>query len=131
MSHCAFVNPAVAMVILIASPASARSDNALSFFDEVDEPPRTETRTPPRTASRGAPRRRQSGRGPGSGGRGGGRGPGDTRGSRGTDPHQSIIARRAIAAGALLVVIILIAVGVNSCESSARKSALQTYASDV
>ena len=39
--------------------------------------------------------------------------------------------RRAVAAVALVVVIVLIVVGVNSCQSSARKSALQDYANNV
>ena len=39
--------------------------------------------------------------------------------------------RQAVAIGALIVVVVLIAVGVNSCQSSARKSALQDYANNV
>ncbi len=39
--------------------------------------------------------------------------------------------RQAVAVAALIVVIVLIAVGVNSCQSSARKSALQDYGNNV
>jgi hypothetical protein len=85
----------------------------LSFFDEVDEPPRTEPRTTPRT-SRAGPRGRRSS---GSGGR---RPPGGEQ--------QAIQVRRAIALGALVVIILLIALGVHSCQVSATNSALQDYA---
>jgi hypothetical protein len=88
----------------------------LSFFDEVDEPPRTEPRTTPRASSRSAPRRRRS-----SGG-GGRRPPRD---------QQSIQVRRAVAIGAVLVVIVLIALGVHGCEESATDSALQDYTNSV
>ena len=88
----------------------------MSFFDEVDEPPRTEPRTTPRTSSRSAPRRRRP---PGSGGR---RPPGD---------QQSIQVRRAIAFGILIVVVLLIALAVHGCENSATDSALQDYANNV
>jgi hypothetical protein len=89
----------------------------VSFFDEADEPPRTEIRS----STRPTGRRRNSG----GSGRGGRRRPpsGPT--------HQSIVARRAVAVAALVIVIVLIAVGVNSCQSSARKSALQDYANNV
>jgi hypothetical protein len=87
----------------------------LSFFDEVDEPPRPEPRTSPRAASRSGPRRRRPS---GTGGR---RPPGD----------QSIQIRRAVALGALVVVVVLIAIGVHSCQVSATNSALQTYANQV
>jgi hypothetical protein len=89
----------------------------LSFFDEVDEPPRTETRTTPRASSRSAPRRRRPS---GTGGR---RPPGGDQ--------QSIQVRRAIAIGAVLVVIVLIALGVHGCEQSATDSALQDYTNNV
>ena len=78
----------------------------MSFFDEVDEP-----RTPPRTPPR---RRRPSGTGR--------RPPGD---------HQSIQARRGVAAVVLLIVIILIALGVHSCQVSAANSALKDYSNNV
>jgi hypothetical protein len=89
----------------------------LSFFDEVDEPPRTETRTTPRTTSRAGPRGRRPS---GTGGR---RPPGGDQ--------QSIQIRRAIALGALVVIILLIALGVHSCQVSATNSALQDYANSV
>jgi hypothetical protein len=88
----------------------------LSFFDEVDEPPRTEPRSTSRSSSRSAPRRRRPS---GTGGR---RPPGD---------QQSIQVRRAVAIGGLLVVILLIALGVHGCEQSATDSALQDYTNQV
>jgi hypothetical protein len=98
----------------------------VSFFDEADEPPRTESRSPSRPATR---RRR-----PGSGGSGSG-GAGSSGGSRrrppSGPPQQSIRTRRGIAILALVIVIVVIAVGVSSCEGSANKSALQNYADNV
>jgi hypothetical protein len=84
----------------------------LSFFDEVDEPPRTE----PRTTSRAGPR---------------GRRPSGTGGRRPPSDQQAIQVRRAIAVGALVVIILLIALGVHSCQVSATNSALQDYANSV
>jgi hypothetical protein len=78
----------------------------VSFFDEVDEP-----RTPPRTQPR---RRRPSGTGR--------RPPGD---------QQSIQARRGVAAVVLLILAILIALGVHSCQVSAANSALKDYTNNV
>jgi hypothetical protein len=89
----------------------------LSFFDEVDEPPRTEARTTPRASSRSAPRRRRPS---GTGGR---RPPGGDQ--------QSIQVRRAVAIGAVLVVIVLIALGVHGGEQVATESALQDYTNNV
>jgi hypothetical protein len=81
----------------------------LSFFDEADEP-RTETRVPPRNPPR--PRRpSQTGRRP----------PGD----------QSVQTRRMVLAVVLLVVVILIALGVHSCQVSANESALKDYTNHV
>jgi hypothetical protein len=88
----------------------------LSFFDEVDEPPRTEPRTTPSASSRSAPRRRR---------------PSGTGGRRPPGHQQSIQVRRAIAIGAVLVVIVLIALGVHGCEQSATSSALQDYTNNV
>src|SRR5947209_6101972 len=92
----------------------------LSFFDEVDEPPRTEPRTEPRatprTTSRAGPRRRRTS------GRGGGRPPND---------QQAIQVRRVIAIVAIIVVIVLIAIGIHSCQVSSTNSALQDYANSV
>lgn len=78
----------------------------MSFFDEADEP-RTATQTPPR-------RRRPSG-----------------SGRRPPTEHQSIQVRRAVAAGVLLVVLILIVLGVHSCQVSSRNSALKDYTNNV
>jgi hypothetical protein len=82
----------------------------LSFFDEADEP-QTARRTAPRTAT---PRRRRSG-----------------SGRRPPSDRQSIQVRRAIAAVGLLIVVVLIALGVHSCQVSARNSALKDYANNV
>jgi hypothetical protein len=79
----------------------------VSFFDEPEE-----TRTAPRTA----PRRRRSS--------GGSRRPGPA-------PQQAILVRRLVLAGVVVVAIILIAVLVNSCEVSARNSALKDYNNSV
>jgi prephenate dehydratase len=78
----------------------------LSFFDEVDEPPQR----PPRTESRSP---RPSGRG---------RPPGD---------QQAIQTRRAVALVGIVVVIVLAAVGIHSCDDSAHTSALRNYTSSV
>jgi hypothetical protein len=88
----------------------------LSFFDEVDEPPRTETRRTSRTTSRAAaPRRR-------SGGGGGRRPPGQ---------QQSIQTRRAVLVVVVIIFVVLIAVGVHSCQVNADRSALKDYANSV
>ncbi len=79
----------------------------MSFFDEPEET---------RTASRTAPRRRRS--------TGGGRRPGPTT-------QQAILVRRLVLAGVVVIAIILIAVLVNSCEVSARNSALKDYNNSV
>ncbi|MGZ6712744.1 MAG: hypothetical protein ACXVE7_14425 [Solirubrobacteraceae bacterium] len=88
----------------------------MSFFDEVDEPPRTEPRTTPRTTSRAGSR---------------GRRPSGTGGRRPPGDQQAVQVRRAIALGALVVIILLIALGVHSCQVSATNSALQDYANSV
>jgi hypothetical protein len=90
----------------------------LSFFDEVDEPPRTETRRTPRTATRAAPPRRRSG-----GGGGGGRRP--------PGQQQSIQTRRLVLAVVVVIFVVLIAVGVHSCQVNADRSALKDYANSV
>lgn len=86
----------------------------MSFFDETDEPPPTEVRTTTRTAPRPGRRRR-----PGGGGR---RPPRD---------QQAIQVRRAVALGALLIIVLLIALGVHSCSVSSTQSALQNYTNNV
>jgi Domain of unknown function DUF11 len=85
----------------------------LSFFDEVDEPPRTEPRTTPRTSTRAAPPRRRS-----SGG--GGRRP--------PSQQQSVQTRRLVLAVVLVIFVVLVAVGVHSCQVSSDQSALKDYA---
>jgi hypothetical protein len=82
----------------------------LSFFDEADEP-----QTARRTASRTTPSRS---RGSGSG-------------RRPPSDRQSIQVRRGIAAVGLLIVVVLIALGVHSCQVSARNSSLKDYANNV
>jgi hypothetical protein len=79
----------------------------VSFFDEPEET---------RTAPRAAPRRRRP---PG----GGGRPPAADR--------QAILVRRIGLAVVVLIAIVLIAVLVNSCEVSARNSALKDYNNSV
>ncbi len=92
----------------------------MSFFDEVDEPPRAEPRTP-RTPSRA---RRPSGpRGP--------RGPGGPGGRRPSGDQQAIQIRRIGAIVVIIVLIVLIALGVHSCQVSATNSALQDYTNSV
>lgn len=82
----------------------------MSFFDEADEP-QTARRTTPRTAPT---RRRRSG-----------------TGRRPPSDRQSIQVRRAVAAVGLLIIVILIALGVHSCQVSARNSALKDYSNNV
>ena len=98
----------------------------MSFFDEVDEPPATEIRT----SSRSAPRRSSS-RGGGGGSRGSGSGSRPPRRRPPAGNTQSVRIRQGVAIAALIVVIVLIAVGVNSCQNSANKSAVQDYGNDV
>jgi len=93
----------------------------VSFFDEADEPPRTEIRSP-----RGPGGRRRTS---GSGGSGSGRGSRRRPPSR--PPQQAVRTRRAILLIVVVIVIVVIAIGVNSCEGSANKSALQNYADNV
>jgi hypothetical protein len=80
----------------------------VSFFDETEE-----TRTAPRQAPR---RRRPTG--------GGGRRQRPTT-------SQAILIRRVVLAVVLVVAIVLVAVLVNSCETSARNSALKDYNNNV
>jgi hypothetical protein len=89
----------------------------LSFFDEVDEPPRTEPRSSSRASTRAAPPRRRSGGG-------GGRRPPASQ-------QQSIQTRRAVLAVVVVIFVILVAVGVHSCQVSSDQSALKNYANGV
>ena len=82
----------------------------MSFFDDADEP-QPATRATPRTAPR---RRRSSG-----------------TGRRPPSDRQSIQVRRAIAVVALVIVVLLVALGVHSCQVSARTSALKDYSNNV
>src|SRR5947209_10890382 len=93
---------AVGAVILTAFRDPQGAREDLSFFDEADEP-----RTTPRRG-REPPRRRRP--------------PGD---------HQAVQIRRAIAIGAIVVLVILAALGIKSCQDSARNSALRNYNDNV
>jgi hypothetical protein len=106
-------------VILRTAQPSRRGAFRLSFFDEgeetrVEPPPTERARRPAGTG------RRTSG--------GGRRGPGS---GRPPSDEQSIRVRRAVAAVALLVVVILVAVGVHSCQVSQANSALRDYSDSV
>ncbi len=87
----------------------------MSFFDEADEP-RTEPRTVPGP-------RRPSGNG------GGRRPPGGPR--RPPGPQQAILVRRLIGVGAIAILLILIVLGVHSCDISSRNSSLKDYNNNV
>lgn len=89
----------------------------MSFFDEADEDPRTETHRPSRS-----PRR------PPSRGR---RPPGGGRRTPGGGDQQAVQVRRAVALGALLIIVLLIALGIHSCDVSSTNSALQNYTTQV
>ncbi len=84
----------------------------MSFFDEADEP-LTEQRT--------AQRRRAPSRGgrPPSGGR------------RSGSEQQAFVIRRAVALTFVVIAVILIVLGVHSCEVSQRNSSLKNYSDDV
>lgn len=91
----------------------------MSFFDDVEE-----TRAPPPGTGRARRPPRSGGRPPG-----GGRRP--PRGGRRAATQEQIRIRQAVALVALLIVIILIAVGVHSCQVSQRNSALRDYSNNV
>lgn len=74
----------------------------MSFFDETDEP------TPTRRARRPA-----------------------GTGRRPPSDQQVILVRRAVAGVAILVVVVVLALGVHSCQVSSRNSALRTYNTNV
>jgi hypothetical protein len=85
----------------------------LSFFDDADDP-LTEQGTAPR-------------RGRGSSG---GRRP-PTSGRRSASDQQAFMIRRAIGLTGIVVVVILIVLGVHSCEVSQRNSSLKDYSNSV
>ena len=76
----------------------------MSFFDEDVEPARTTSRTRTRPRPRG----------------GGGSG-------RGTPDSQTLLVRRVVFGGVLVVVLLLLAVGVHSCQVSQKKNGLRDY----
>jgi hypothetical protein len=92
----------------------------LSFFDDVDET-RVEPPSPRRRRPSGGARRPPSG--------GGRRPPGGGR--RGRSDAQAIRIRQAVALGVLVIAIVLIAVGVHSCDVSATNNALRDYSDNV
>src|SRR5205809_443152 len=89
-------------------PQGART---LSFFDEGDEPTRVSRPARPRRPATGA--------------RPGAR-PGGTRGGGGPDPHTARI-RQAVLIGVVLLFLILFAVVINGCRTSARERSLKDY----
>jgi hypothetical protein len=115
-------------------PEAPRSGARLSFFDDTDEPD-TEIRTPSRP--RDTSRRRVSGGGGGGTGGSGGSGSGGSgrrsggRGGTAAQRAQEIRMRRIIAGVVIVIVIVLILIGVSSCSSSANKSAVESYTSNV
>lgn len=91
----------------------------MSFFDEVEE-----TRVePPAEPRRRTPR---GGRRPPGGGSRPPRG-----GSRRPPDEQAIRVRRGVATGALLIILILVILGVHSCQVSQANSALRDYSDNV
>lgn len=76
----------------------------MSFFDDDEQP--TRTARPPRP-------RRAAGRPAPAGPR--------------TGDHQQLLVRRAVALGVLVLLLILIVLGVNSCRNNARKNGLRDY----
>ena len=91
----------------------------MSFFDDVEET-RVETPAEPR---RRAPR---PGRRPPGGGTRPPRG-----GSRRPPDEQAIRVRRAVAGVALLIIVVLVILGVHSCQVSQANSALRDYSNSV
>lgn len=89
----------------------------MSFFDDVEE----ETRVDPPAAE---PRRRPRG---GGSRPPGGRGRPPRRGRGPSVDEQTIRVRRAVAATALIVALILIVLGVHSCQVSQANGALRDY----
>jgi hypothetical protein len=84
----------------------------LSFFDDADEPP-TEQRTAPRSGRGSSGSRRPP------------------TGRRPASEQQAFVIRRAIALTGIVIVVILIVLGVHSCEVSQRNSALKNYSNTV
>jgi hypothetical protein len=108
----------------------------LSFFDDdEDEAPGPSPNPPPRTRVRTAgatsgSTRRGAGRvarGSGGGSGGGTRPPGATRPGAHTPDHHTLLVRRRIAAGAGVVLLIIIALVINGCLKSGKEQALKTY----
>jgi hypothetical protein len=92
----------------------------LSFFDEADEP-RTAQHSTPRGGRRAGSSRRPAG----------GRGRRPSRGGRRPPDRQAIQIRRAVAFVGIVIVVILIVLGVHSCQVSQRNSALKDYNNNV
>ena len=83
----------------------------MSFFDEGDEPTRVSRPARPRRPATGA---RPTAR------------PGGTRPPHGPDPHTARI-RQAVLIGVVLLFLILFAVVINGCRTSARERSLKDY----
>src|ERR1700704_4704932 len=95
-----------------------RSAQLLSFFDDGEETePRPSSRAP-RTPAAGAPPRPRPRR------------PQHAGGSIGADQH-TLMVRRLIAAGAAVVLVIVIALLVNSCKQSQKEQSLKDYSRQV
>src|SRR3954451_3775870 len=96
-------------------PANRRrsAGDAVSFFDEDDEPLRTTTRT------RSQPRPRRGNPAGGGGGR------------RGGPDHQQLLVRRMVGVLGVALLILILGLFVHSCSSSRHKTALTTYNNEV
>jgi hypothetical protein len=92
----------------------------VSFFDEGDQPTRVTSR--PSRPSRG-PRPR-----PGASRSGASRTP---RGAAAMPDRQTLMVRRAVAAGAVVIVLVLLVLGIKGCVDNQRESALKDYNRDV
>jgi hypothetical protein len=114
-------------VILPLPKHSEEGATSLSFFDEVDETQTTSPRAERQRRPEGGGRRSGGG---GRGTSGGGRRP-PRSGGRGPADEHAIRIRRGVAAVALLVVVVLVAVGVHSCQVSQQNSALRNYSDGV
>ncbi len=88
----------------------------MSFFDDAEDEPQPSPRTPPR-------RPRTTSRPPR------GRGSGGGRSSGGGQPN--IQNRRLIAIGAVIVVVIILALLIRGCEANQTTNSLKTYSNDV
>lgn len=103
------VHVASTAILAIRRPFARSFSSAMSFFDDDEQP--TRTNRPPRP-------RRAAGRASG----GSGRGPTDS---------QQLMIRRAGALAVLVIVLIIIVLGFKSCRDSAKKNSLRDYNREV